>query len=341
MRQFVMTAPGKIERRDVPVPEVGANEVLLETRRVGICGSDIHVYHGKHPYTSYPVVQGHEVSGEVVKVGTAVKDVLIGGKATIIPQVVCGSCLPCTQGRSNICDSLKVMGFQTTGAASDYFAVPSDRIVQLPQVVDFDQGAMVEPLAVAVHALGRLGDVTGRKILVLGAGPIGNLVAQAAKGLGASSVMITDLSAFRLQIAGRCGIEQCLDSSGKDVPAEVASRFGKDRADAILECVGAEATLDQAIRSARKGTDIIVVGVFGDKAKVDIGLVQDRELRLIGTLMYRAEDYCGALDLLEKGKVTLAPLITRHFPAYDYPKAYEYVERMKDQSMKIMMDFKE
>jgi len=295
MRQFVMTTPGRIEQRDVPVPEIGAD----------------------------------------------VKQVEVGRKATFMPQVVCGNCLPCIQGRYHICDSLKVMGFQTTGAASDYFAVPTDRIVLLPRGIDFDQGAMVEPLAVAVHALGRLGDVAGRKVLVLGAGPIGNLVAQAAKGLGATSVMITDLSPYRLEIAGRCGVEHCLDSSGKDVPAEVALRFGNYRADAILECVGVEATMDQAIRSARKGTDIIVVGVFGDRAKLDLGLVQDRELRLIGTLMYREEDYRGALDLMEKGKVTLSPLITRHFPADDYLKAYEYIDKTKDRSMKIIMDFKE
>jgi L-iditol 2-dehydrogenase len=339
MRQFVMTVPGKIEIREVPTPKIGSDQVLLKIQRIGVCGSDIHVYHGKHPYTSYPVVQGHEVSGEIVEVGSAVVGLKVGAKATFMPQVVCGKCYACTHGRYNICDELKVMGFQTTGAASDYFAVPSDRIISLPDKVDYDQGALVEPLAVAVHALGRLGDVAGKKLLVLGAGPIGNLVAQAAKGLGAASVMITDLSRFRLDIAARCGIEHCVDSTGIDLPAEVAARFGKDRADAILECVGVEATMDQAIRSARKGSDIIVVGVFGEKGKVDLGLVQDRELRLIGTLMYREEDYRGALKLLDEGKVSLSPLITRHFPAVEYLKAYEYIEEQRDRSMKIIVDF--
>jgi L-iditol 2-dehydrogenase len=198
---------------------------------------------------------------------------------------------------------------------------------------------MVEPAAVAVHAVRRLGSVEGKRILVLGAGPIGNLVAQTAKGLGASKVMITDVSDFRLSVAARCGIERCVNSQKENLSDVILDFFGPDKADGILECVGMEVTMDQAIRNARKGTDIIVVGVFGEKGKVDLGLVQDRELRLIGTLMYQKTDYLGALALMAEGKITLETLITRHFPASEYPAAYEYIERERDRSMKIMIDF--
>lgn len=131
MLQAVMTAPGKIEFNDVPILEINGGEVLIKIMSIGVCGSDIHVYHGKHPYTSYPVVQGHELSGEIVKVGTGVTRFKLGDKVTIQPQVVCGQCYPCTHGRYHICDELKVMGFQTTGTASEYFAVDEKKVLKL------------------------------------------------------------------------------------------------------------------------------------------------------------------------------------------------------------------
>ena len=184
MLQQVMTAPGKIGFHEVPVPEISEGEVLIKIMKIGICGSDIHVYHGEHPFTSYPVTQGHEVSGEVVKTGTAVSGIKPGQKVTIQPQVVCGRCYPCRHGKYNLCEELKVMGFQTTGVASHYFAVDQAKVTPLPDEMSYDEGAMIELLAVAVHAVRRAGDVKGAKIAVLGAGPIGILVAQAAKGNG-------------------------------------------------------------------------------------------------------------------------------------------------------------
>jgi L-iditol 2-dehydrogenase len=341
MRQAVMVSPGKIEFRDVPVPRPGDDQVLVKIHRIGICGSDIHVYHGKHPYTSYPVVQGHEAAGEITEKGARVRGLAIGDRVTIRPQVTCGACYPCTHGQYHICDQLKVMGFQTTGVASDFVAVKASNILKLPRGTPFDFGAMVEPLAVGVHALSRGGSAKGKKVLVLGAGPIGNLVAQAAHGMGAADVAITDVSEFRLGVAAKCGIEHRLNASSSGMEAFIPGVFGKDKADLILECVGANPTVAQAVSSARKGTDIIIVGVFGDKATVDLGLVQDRELRLIGTLMYQESDFRTAIGLIEKGRVSLEPLITHHFPFSDYEAAYRHIETNRETSMKVMMDIQE
>ena len=304
MRQAVMVSPGKIEFRDAPVPQVREDQVLVKLFRIGICGSDIHVYHGKHPYTSYPVVQGHEVAGEIVEKGARVRGLSVCDRVTIQPQLVCGKCFPCTHGQYHICDNLKVMGFQTTGTASEFFAVEAEKVLKLPGGTPFDYGAMVEPLAVGVHALGHGGSVKGKKVLVLGAGPIGNLAAQAARGMGAAAVAITDISEFRLGIAASCGIENRLNASAADVGAYIPS-------------------------------------VFGERAIVDMGLVQDRELRLIGTLMYQEKDFRVAIELIEKGRVTLAPLITDHFAFLDYEKAYQHIEAHRDNSMKVMMDIQE
>ena len=338
MIQAVMTRPGEIKFIEIPIPEPNEGEVIVKIMRIGICGSDIHVYHGKHPYTSYPVVQGHEVSGEIAKIGDGITQFKLGDKVTIQPQVVCGKCFSCIHGNYHICDELKVMGFQTTGTASEYFKVAASKLLKLPENMSFDEGAMVEPLAVAVHALSRAGEVKGKKILVLGAGPIGNLVAQSAKGLGAKAVMITDLSDYRLQKAKECGIDFCVNTKDQDIGKVLLDNFGQDKADIILECVGVNTTMSQAVLNARKGGTIIVVGVFGSKATIDLGLVQDRELMLIGTLMYQEKDYLKAIELIQSEKVKLKPLITNHFAFKDYLKAYECIEERKDQVMKVIID---
>jgi len=337
MKQAVMTAPGRIELRDVPPPEVAPEQVLIRVKRIGVCGSDIHVFHGKHPLTPYPVVQGHEASGVVERTGSAVRGLSPGDPVTFQPQVTCGVCHPCRHGAYHICDRLKVMGFQTTGAASELFAVDATKVLRLPKGMSLEQGAMVEPLAVAVHALERVGGASGKKVLVLGAGPIGNLVAQAARGLGAAAVMITDTSEYRLELAERCGIPLRVNPLKVDLGEAVRERFGPDKADLIFECVGVQKTVEQAVSLARKGTDVIVVGVFGDKPVVDMGTVQDRELRLVGTLMYQQPDWVKAIALIEQGKVDLGPLVTDRFALADYQKAYEYIDANRERAMKVMI----
>lgn len=336
MKQAIMTSPGVIEYNEVPVPAVGDDQIKVRMKRIGVCGSDIHVNHGKHPYTSYPVVQGHEVSAQVVEIGKNVTNVKVGDKVTIQPQVVCGKCYPCTHGMYNDCEVLKVMGFQTTGMASDYFVVDAKKALALPEDMSWDHGAMIEPLAVAVHAVRRFGDVNGKTALVLGGGPIGNLVAQTLKAMGATKVMISELSAYRLETAEKCGIKT-VNPSKEDLGDAIISYFGKDGADVIFECIGINPTMDQAITYARKGSDIVVVGVFGDLGTINMGFIQDHELRLIGTAMYREEDYIKAIELVSEGKIAFDPLITHHFSFDEYKKAYDVIDEEKDKAMKVII----
>ena len=147
MLQQVMTAPGHIEFREAPVPAPNAGEVLVKIMKIGVCGSDIHVYHGEHPFTKYPVTQGHEVSGKIAALGEGVTGFAVGQKVTIEPQVYCGRCHPCTHGKYNLCEELRVMGFQTTGTASEYFAVDAGKVTPLPETMTYSEGAMIEPLA--------------------------------------------------------------------------------------------------------------------------------------------------------------------------------------------------
>ena len=338
MRQEVLTAPGKLEFHNIPVPDLKENDVLIKIMRIGICGSDIHVYHGKHPYTSYPITQGHEVSGKIEKVGSSVKNLESGDKVTILPQVVCNQCYQCTHGEYHICDDLKVMGFQITGAGSEFFAVDSEKIVKLPDDMTFEQGAMIEPCAVAVHAVLRGEDVKGFNVLIMGAGPIGNLVGQVTKALGAKAVMITDLSDFRLGIAKEVGIDFTNNPIRQNLSEEIINAFGPDKADLIIECVGVNETIDAAIENARKGSEIIIVGVYGEKPAINLGFVQDHELKLIGTLMYQRDDYDKAIELVATRKIILEPLMTMHFSFEDYDKAYKYIDNKKDEVMKVFID---
>lgn len=336
-----MTAPGAIEFREVEIPEIGENQVLIKIMKIGICGSDIHVYHGEHPFTTYPVTQGHEVSGEIVKTGSAVRGLTPGLKVTVQPQVVCGKCYPCRHGKYNLCEELKVMGFQTTGMASHYFAVDASKVTPLPEIMTFDEGAMIEPLAVAVHAVKQAGDVRGRNIVVLGAGPIGNLVAQTARGMGAAGVMITDISDLRLKKAAECGVEHCINTKHEDLGQAIFDAFGPDKADIIYDCAGNNTTMGQAITYARKGSVIILVAVFAGMATIDLAVANDHELDIKSTMMYRSEDYDDAIRLTAQNKVRLAPLVSAHFAFKDYLDAYKYIDANRETTMKVIINVQE
>jgi L-iditol 2-dehydrogenase len=338
MLRATMTRPGKVEFDEVPKPEFGADEVLLRIRRIGICGSDLHVYHGKHPYTSYPVVQGHEFCGEVAEVGRNVQEFKPGDLVTAPPQIVCGRCLPCREGRYHICERLKVIGFQSPGVAQEFFPFPQSELLKLPAGFTPEAGALVEPAAVAIHAVRRAGSVGGLGVLVLGAGPIGNLVAQAARWRGAEQVVISDVSAHRLRIARECGIAPTINPLTHVLESRVAQIFGPARASVAFECVGLAETANQAIRCVRKGGTVIVVGVFGDRPSIDLGLVQDRELELRGTLMYQRQDYVDAIHGLAEGGIKFAPLLTKSFSFLRYPEAYTYIEENREAVMKVMID---
>lgn len=331
----------KIEFVDVPIPELRDDQVLIKVTRIGVCGSDIHVWHGVHPFTSYPVTQGHEVSGQIVALGRAVTEFHIGQKVTVQPQVTCGKCYPCRHGKYNLCEELKVMGFQTTGLASEYFAAPAGMTTPLPDELSYDEGAMIEPLAVAVHAVRRAGSVSGKKIAIIGAGPIGNLVAQVAKGLGADSVMIAGHGGKRADTARACGIDYVIDTRDKDFGEAISECFGPDKADVIFDCAGNDRSIGDAIKYARKGSEIILVAVFSKMANVDLAVLNDHEIDLNTSMMYRNEDYITAIELVASGKVSLKPLISNHFAFSDYAAAYEYIDENRREVMKVIIDIQD
>lgn len=338
MIQQVMVEPKKIIYREVPVPEVGPDQVLVKIKKIGICGSDIHVYHGTHPYTSYPVTQGHEVSAQIVKLGEYVKDLKVGQKVTLEPQIVCGRCYPCLHGKYNLCEKLKVFGFQTTGTGSEYFAVDSSLVTPIPEDMTYSDGAMIEPLSVTISAVKKFPNIKGAKVVVLGCGPIGILLAQSAKAMGADKVMVTDISDGRLALAKSLGADFAVNTKDKDFGEAMVEAFGPDKADVIYECAGSDITMNQAIQNARKGSTIVLVAVFGKMATVDLAKLNDSELDLATSMMYRHEDYLDAIRLVQEGKIQLKPLQTAHFGFQQFEEAYQFIDNNREKTMKVIID---
>lgn len=339
MRQAVMITPGVIEYRDIPVPgPLKEHEILLRIKKIGVCGSDIHVFHGKHPATPYPVVQGHEYSAVVEAVGSGVSKVKPGMKATARPQLVCGKCGPCKRGQYNACQELKVQGFQAPGVAQDLFVVTEDRIVPFSDSMTFEQGAMIEPTAVGAHSTNRSGNLAGKNVVVSGAGMIGNLVAQFARARGAKKVLITDVSDFRLGIARRCGIELTANVKTDAFADIVKSAFGAEGFQTGFEAAGVQASLDVLMQHVEKGGDVVILGVYSQNPVVNMFYLGEHELNVFGSMMYRQEDYEAAAAMIASGKIITEPLLTRSFPFSEYIDAYHFIEKQSDQTMKVMID---
>ena len=343
MRQAILVQPKQIEFREIAAPtaaELSAHQVLINVKRIGICGSEIHSYHGLHPATNYPVVQGHEYSGIVTACGKDVTVCRPGDKVTARPQLVCGECNPCKRGQYNVCEHLRVQAFQADGAAQDFFVVDDDRVVKLPETMSLDYGAMIEPAAVGAHASGRT-DVKGKNVVVSGAGAIGNLVAQFCKERGAKNVLITDVSDLRLAVARECGIEHTLNVSKRSLKEAAAELFGEEGFQVGFEVAGVESSIRSLMATIEKGSDIVVVAVFAKDPALSMFHLGEHELRLIGSMMYRHEDYLTAIDSIDRGAINLQPLVTNHFPFEQYNEAYQFIDAHRETSMKVIVDLEQ
>jgi L-iditol 2-dehydrogenase/threonine 3-dehydrogenase len=310
----------------------------LRIKRIGVCGSDIHVFHGKHPATPYPVVQGHEYSAIVEAIGKKVTRVKPGMKATARPQLVCGECGPCKRGQYNACQKLKVQGFQAPGVAQDLFVTTEDRIVSFPDSMTFEQGAMIEPAAVGAHSTNRVSDLNGKNVVVSGAGTIGNLVAQFAKARGAAKILITDISDYRLNVARQCGITGTLNIKNVPFEAGITAFFGDEGFQIGFEAAGVQSSLDVLMQFVEKGGQIVILGVYSQNPVVNMFYLGEHELNVFGSMMYRHEDYEAAVEMIASGKIITAPLLTKSFPFEKYLDAYKFIEEQGDKSMKVMIE---
>ncbi len=337
MLQVKMTEAFKMEFLDVPVPEIGEDEALVQMKRVGVCGSDIQIYHGKHKYMKFPVVQGHEGSGVVVKTGNNVRGFKAGDRVTIQPQVFCGECSPCRTGHYNVCKNLKVYGVHAPGMFTEYFPVAASKLLLLPETMSFDEGAFVEPAAVATGAIRRCGNIKGMNVIVLGAGTIGNLTAQTASASRACKVVITDINQSRLDIAAKCGIQVCVNTKGRKLKDVIIKQFGDNEADIIIDCAGVKSLFSEAVASARCSSKIVIVANYKEPVEVELPMFQRREVDMLGIMMYVREDFERAIDLISRRKIKTDLLISDYFDMRKLKEIYPYIDNNAEKVMKVIV----
>ncbi len=315
MRQIVLEQPETIILQEVDKPKPRPGDALVRTEQVGICGSDLHAYHGKHPFISLPVVPGHEVVGIVEELGEGAGGLSVGDRVVLEPNIVDGTCIHCRSGRYNLCENLTVVGCvgPLDGGMADYFIAPAQRFIQVDERLTLEQATMIEPLATATHAVRVAEGTAGKRVAVLGAGSIGLLTMQAAKAGGAAVIVVTDLNAEKRDRALKLGADAAFDPRDPDVIAAMRERLGGP-ADVVFDCVSFQVTIDQAIALAHKGGTVIVEGVPEHDVTIPLAIIQDREIRIQGTAMYTREDMLSAMSLIAEGKVDAGSLVTNVLP---------------------------
>ncbi|MFL4910637.1 zinc-binding dehydrogenase [Streptomyces sp. MMS24-I2-30] len=324
-RRVRVSAPGTVEVVTEAVPEPGPGEVLVSFRVAGVCGSDLHGLHGKHPAMPPPFYPGHEVVGTVLA-GECPPGIWVGQLVTVEPPLPCGYCKMCSTGRSNICSELEFFGcgFREGGMA-DTFTVRADRLHPVPDGFTLRQAALIEPLATPVHAVELAGGVAGKAVAIIGCGTIGLLTLAAARAGGARRVVMTDLLAAKRDIALASGAEAVVDAAAPDAPAAVKDALG-ETADVVFDCVSAQPTVRSAIDMVERGGTVVLLGVPSGPLEVPAFTLQDRQIRLQGSATYQRADFEKAIRILGGDYVSPDRIITSAHPIRSAAGAFAAAE---------------
>ena len=318
MRVSVLRGIGDVavETRAVPTPEPG--EVLIQVGSVGICGSDIHYFrHGRIAdyVVREPMILGHEGGGHIVAVGEGVDAARIGEAVAMEPGIPCRMCRECKAGRYNLCPDVRFFATPPIdGCFAEYVTLPADFAHTVPDSMSEDAAGLIEPLSVGVWACAKVQVGAGTRVLISGAGPIGLMNVQVAKALGATEIVVSDISPERLEVATRFGATRVLDAR-----SESAADLGIE-VDAFIDCSGAEIAVKQGIRAVRPAGHVALVGMGADEISLPVGLVQGRELTVTGTFRY-ANVYPTAIALASLGSIDLDGMVTGHFGLDDVAEA--------------------
>jgi L-idonate 5-dehydrogenase len=344
MLAAVLHGAKDIRLEPVAQPELSAGMVLLRVRRVGICGSDLHYF--EHGYCATfvptrPFILGHEFTAEVVAVADGVDSVKTGARVTANPARSCGFCKYCKAGRPNLCRKVIMLGSASTrpptdGAFAEFVTVRADQCHVLPPGMDDSIGAMIEPLAVALHAVKRAGNISGRRVLVAGGGPIGLLVAMTARAFGAAPVVLSDIVPARRETALQLGADVTLDPSVKDLPGQVREIAG-DGFDFIFEASGAPPALRQAFDLVGPGGTIVQIGTPGtEDIPLPANLLMNREINFIGSMRY-GDVFDEAIRLVTANRIDLRPLLTGVLPLADARQALPLAADKK-RALKVQLE---
>jgi 2-desacetyl-2-hydroxyethyl bacteriochlorophyllide A dehydrogenase len=341
MKAAVFKGVEEIEVEQVPEPEPGPADVVVEVAACGICGSDLHTYaHGS--FVAPGQVMGHEFAGRVVAVGAEVSDLALGDRVTAVPLVPCNECARCAEGAYNLCARAWTTGiaYGRPGAFAERVLIPGAvvgaNVFKLGEEIDDEAGATVEPLAVAVHGVKLSGEVEGATALVLGLGTIGMQVVQVLRAGGAKRILGADLAPLRLRAAEQLGAEAIDGAAGIEPALEEALAAGEE-IDMVFECSGVPALATAAIRAVRGGGTIVVLALYDDPVSFNPTALVQKEVRLQGTIAYTSADFADAVELLRSGAARADTLITQRESLDDISRAFE-VQLSKDRSLKVLVN---
>ncbi|API93680.1 MULTISPECIES: 2,3-butanediol dehydrogenase [unclassified Virgibacillus] len=321
MKAAVWYAKKDIRVENVDEPVVEAGEVKIKVEWAGICGSDLHEYvagpitiptEAPHPLTkgTAPVIMGHEFAGEVVEVGKNVTQVALGDRVTVEPMITCGKCKACRQGRYNLCEVIAAFGMSGVGGGfSEYTVVSEDMVHKIPEHMSYELAALVEPTAVAMHAVKLSNLKVGDTVAVFGAGPIGLLTVQASFLAGAKKVFAIELSEERRKVATKLGAV-AISPAESDVAEEIMKQTAGDGADISFEATGVPVVLEQAVNSTKMGGEIVIESLWESKPELDANSLVFKELNLIGSIGYR-NIFPTVIDLIADGKLEVSDLVTK------------------------------
>jgi len=342
MKAAVIHKAGDVRIETVEVPKPGPGEVLVAMKAVGVCGSDVHYYKagriGDYAVKE-PMILGHECAGEIVELGEGVDNVKIGERVAVEPGATCGRCEFCKSGRYNLCrDVVFYATPPVDGAFCEYQTAAAHLCFPIPEGMSFEEGAMIEPLAVGMHACNRADVKPGDSVAILGAGPIGLLCLQAARARGGAPLIAADIDENRLEMAAQFGAAHVINAAESDAAAEIVKLTDGLGADVVFETAGAVQTTQQTVAAAKNGGRIVWVGMpEEDRFPVDVIRAICKEVAIYGLFRY-ANCYPPAIKLVADGRIDVKSMITTRFKLEQVPEALEYAVKHGRECIKIMIN---
>lgn len=330
MKAVVFMGKGQLEIKEVDIPEIGEEEALIKVKFAGICGTDLHILAGKHPRAKAPLIMGHEFSGEIAKIKTKKRiDLKKGDRVVAEPLISCGECFTCKSGSAYVCQNLGFYGIDADGAFAQYVKIAVDRLFKIPSDIGFDIAALIEPIAVAVHAVRisnlKMGDV----VCVQGAGPIGLLTALVARLSGPSRVLICEKQPYRINLAKKFALET-IDVNGKDPVDEIFKLTGGRGADIVFEAAGFLATVLLSPRICRIHGEIVIVAMPKEPLPMDILSITFRELTIKGVRGYAPYDFEKAIQIVSNSGLDFSELFSEPLPLQEAATAFKMAKEGKD-----------
>jgi 2-desacetyl-2-hydroxyethyl bacteriochlorophyllide A dehydrogenase len=335
----VVNTPGKIEFQERSITGPSHDQVLIKTKAVSICGSDLHTFKGKHPFAQLPAALGHELSGEVIKVGEAVKRLKVGDRVALEPVITCGQCVFCQKGTYNLCTNISFHHREGQGAFTPFFVANEKWLHNLPKNISFEEGALLEPLAVAVHAVQKSDIALGDTVAIFGVGAIGLMILVLSRLSGASDIITVDVQDFRLMAAREMGTSLALNNRGGRTVDEIIRRVDGLGVDVAFEAVGIQTTFAQSLQVLRKGGHAILVGLNPEPEVIlPSNIFVQKEISLSGSQGY-CWDFQTALKLVETGSIDLSRFISQRVPFDSLQEGFEILTRPQNQAIKVVVVF--